>query len=92
MNYFWKNQKIILTLFLTFTLIPFSLFATVKKLPRFVSIKSNEANARTGPGTNYPITWTFIKRYEPVEVIKEFQEWRLINDIDGKAYRILDSY
>ena len=52
-------------------------------IPRFVSIKSNEVNARKGPGTSYPIEWVYIKKGEPVEVIAEFEQWRKIRDIDG---------
>ncbi|MCZ6902387.1 MAG: hypothetical protein O7C62_07565 [Rickettsia endosymbiont of Ixodes persulcatus] len=38
-----------------------------KKLPvpRFVSIKSNEVNARSGPTTKSAVEWVFIKKGEP---------------------------
>ena len=52
-------------------------------LPRFASIKSKEVNARTGPGYNYPIEWTYIKKNEPVEVYAEYEHWRRIRDCDG---------
>lgn len=51
-------------------------------LPRFVSIKSNEVNIRTGPNIRYPIKWVYIKSDEPVEIIAEFEHWRKIIDID----------
>lgn len=59
--------------------------ATGKNLPipRFVSIRSNEVNARVGPGVAYPAKWVFIKKGEPVEVIAEFEQWRKIRDING---------
>jgi SH3-like domain-containing protein len=52
-------------------------------LPRFVSLKSSEVNLRTGPGTNYPVDWVFVRRGLPVEVIAEFDVWRKIRDWQG---------
>jgi len=52
-------------------------------LPRFVSLKSDETNARTGPGTRYPISWVYRKPHMPVEVVDEFDMWRKIRDMDG---------
>lgn len=52
-------------------------------LPRFVSLRSDEVNVRTGPGSGYPIEWVFTRRGLPVEVVAEFDVWRRIRDIDG---------
>ena len=52
-------------------------------VPRFVAIRSNEVNARTGPSTQYPIQWVFSRRGMPVEVTAEFDTWRRIRDRDG---------
>jgi SH3-like domain-containing protein len=52
-------------------------------LPRFVSLKSDETNIRTGPGTRYPIQWVFKRAHMPVEVVDEFDTWRKIRDKDG---------
>jgi SH3-like domain-containing protein len=52
-------------------------------LPRWVSLRSDEVNVRTGPGTRYPIEWVFVRESLPVEVIAEFDNWRQIRDIDG---------
>ena len=52
-------------------------------VPRFVSIKSDEANIRTGPGTRYPILWVYRKAGMPVEIIEEFDMWRKIRDTEG---------
>ena len=52
-------------------------------VPRFVSLKSNEINVRTGPNIRYPIKWVFISRNEPVEVVAEFENWRKIKDFSG---------
>lgn len=53
-------------------------------IPRFVSLKSGEANARTGPGDSYPIRWVYQRKNLPVEVTAEFKLWRRIKDFDGE--------
>ena len=52
-------------------------------LPRFVSLVSDEVNIRTGPGLKYPIRWVFVREGLPVEIIREFDAWREIRDIEG---------
>lgn len=52
-------------------------------VPRFVTLKSDEINVRTGPGTRYPILWVYRKQNLPVEVVDEFELWRKIKDADG---------
>lgn len=52
-------------------------------LPRFVSLKSEEANIRKGPGLNYGIKYVYVKKNIPLEVIAEFEQWRKVRDIDG---------
>lgn len=52
-------------------------------IPRFVSIDADEVNLRTGPGLRYPIRWVISKEGLPVEIIREFDVWREIRDIDG---------
>lgn len=49
-------------------------------IPRFVSLRSDEVNLRTGPGTTYPVDWVYVRRGLPVEVIAEFDVWRRIRD------------
>lgn len=52
-------------------------------LPRFVSLRSDEVNLRTGPGTRYPVEWVYNRRDLPVEIIAEFDMWRKIRDWQG---------
>jgi len=52
-------------------------------LPRFASLRSDEVNMRTGPGTRYPIEWVYTKRGLPVEVIAEYDIWRRVRDPEG---------
>lgn len=50
-------------------------------LPRFVSLASDEINVRSGPGKRYPISWVYVRRGYPVEIIEEFEHWRRIRDM-----------
>lgn len=53
-------------------------------VPRFVSVKADRAHVRYGPGTGYPIKWTFTRRGVPVEILQEFDNWRRIRDWEGQ--------
>jgi len=68
---------------------PFLVFADVSKeklpIPRFVTIKFDEVNARTGPTNDCPIEWVFIRKGEPVEIIAEYEQWRKVRDISGEG-------
>ena len=52
-------------------------------LPRFASLRSDEVNMRTGPGTRYPIEWVYKRKGLPVEITGEFEIWRRVRDADG---------
>jgi SH3-like domain-containing protein len=52
-------------------------------IPRFVSLKSEEVNARVGPGKRYPIDWVYNRKDLPVEIVEEFGHWRRIRDHSG---------
>lgn len=52
-------------------------------IPRFVALKSEEINVRSGPGTRYPIEWVYRREGLPVEITEEFDRWRKIRDMDG---------
>jgi SH3-like domain-containing protein len=52
-------------------------------VPRFVSLRSDEVNVRTGPGERYPIDWVFTRKGMPVEILAEFDIWRKVRDWQG---------
>ncbi len=53
------------------------------QLPRFAALRSDEVNMRAGPGTRFPIEWTYQRRDMPVEIVREFDLWRRIRDQEG---------
>ncbi|CAN5297227.1 SH3 domain-containing protein [soil metagenome] len=56
---------------------------TRQPVPRWLSLKSSEVRARTGPGLDYHILWEYHAAGLPVQVIAETLEWRKICDPDG---------
>jgi SH3-like domain-containing protein len=52
-------------------------------LPRFVSLKTNEGNARRGPGLTHRIDWVFTRAGMPLRVTAEYENWRRIEDAEG---------
>jgi SH3-like domain-containing protein len=60
------------------------------KLPRFVSLRSNDINLRVGPGQTYPIEWVLTRKDMPVEIVEEFQNWRMVQLWQRTSGWILD--
>ncbi len=52
-------------------------------VPRFASLRSDDVNMRIGPGSRYNINWVYKHEGLPVEIIREFEEWRQVRDSDG---------
>ena len=52
-------------------------------VPRWVSLKSGQINARVGPGNDYRILWTYRSKGLPVQVIAETRDWRRVCDPRG---------
>ena len=52
-------------------------------LPRYATLRSNEVNLRSGPGTRYPIEWVYKRADLPVQIEREFEVWRLVRDQEG---------
>jgi SH3-like domain-containing protein len=49
-------------------------------VPRYVSLKFGEVNARAGPGDDHRLLWIYHARGLPVQVVAETAEWRRICD------------
>lgn len=52
-------------------------------LPRYVSLKGSEGNARRGPSLSHRIDWVFRHSGLPLRVVAEFGQWRRVEDQDG---------
>lgn len=54
-------------------------------LPRYVSLKTDDANARRGPSLAYRIDWLFRRRNMPLRITAEFSNWRRVEDSEGQG-------
>ena len=50
------------------------------EIPRYISLKSNDANIRIGPSKNYPIEIKYIKKNYPLKILEEYEDWRKVED------------
>ncbi|HYB08116.1 MAG TPA: SH3 domain-containing protein [Alphaproteobacteria bacterium] len=56
---------------------------TASPVPRFVSLRSDKVNVRSGPDVSYPIEWVLERKGMPVEIVQEKNNWRKVRDIQG---------
>jgi SH3-like domain-containing protein len=54
-------------------------------VPRYVSLKFDNVNARSGPSDDHRLLWVFHARGLPVQVIAETEDWRRVCDPDGQV-------
>jgi SH3-like domain-containing protein len=54
-------------------------------VPRFASLKIERVNVRQGPSNQDPVSWVYIRKGWPVEIIAEQDVWRRIQDQDGQV-------
>ena len=52
-------------------------------LPRYVTLKSGDGNARRGPGLTHRIDWVFVKSGMPLLLTAEYENWRRVEDAEG---------
>jgi SH3-like domain-containing protein len=52
-------------------------------IPRFVSLKSDKVNVRSGPTKDHDVTWIYTRAGLPVEITAEYENWRRIRDWEG---------
>jgi SH3-like domain-containing protein len=52
-------------------------------MPRYVSLRSGEGNARRGPALSHRVDWVFTRRDMPLKVTAEFGHWRRVEDAEG---------
>lgn len=56
---------------------------TGKPLPRFEALKFGTVRLRRGPGEEYPIALIYTRKGLPIQIFREYQDWRQVRDSDG---------
>lgn len=73
------------------TLVAFTLiFSTSALAASYLSVTTDNANVRTGPGTKYPVAMELFKGY-PLKVLKQQGEWYKVIDYEKDSGWIHDS-
>lgn len=54
-------------------------------VPRWVSLKFDKVNARSGPGDDHRLVWVWRAKGLPLQVVAETREWRKVCDPDGST-------
>ena len=52
-------------------------------MPRFVSLKADKVNVRSGPAKDHEVAFVYSRSALPVEVVAESENWRRIRDWEG---------
>src|ERR1700674_730027 len=60
-------------------------------LPRFVSLKAERVNVRSGPTKENDVNWVYTRLGLPVEIIAEYENWSRIRDWEGAEGWVLHS-
>ena len=78
-----KHYLIILVLF--FSILFFFPRSFANENGNFLSLKNNEVNLRQGPSFEYPIKFIYKKKYLPLKVLDESENWRKIRDLENNS-------
>lgn len=54
-----------------------------RKPPYWASLAESEARMRTGPSTEFPVTWVYKRQNLPLKVVAVHSVWRKVQDPDG---------
>ncbi len=60
--------------------------------PYWVSTSKDKANMRVGPGRDFGVTWTYMRKGIPLKVLRVIDSWRLVEDKDGARGWILQQF
>ena len=56
---------------------------TQRKPPYWASIQKSEARMRSGPSTEFPVSWVYKRQNLPVKVVAVHSVWRKVQDPAG---------
>ena len=78
-NFYFMNLVLIFFILFFFTT------SNAEESKNFLSLKNNEVNLRQGPSFEYPIKFTYKKKYLPILIIDRSGTWRKIKDFENNS-------
>jgi SH3-like domain-containing protein len=74
-----------LKILIIFSLLLFTIKIFALQNDQFLSTKFYEINARVGPGKIYPIKSIYKKKFLPLKILGDYEDWKQVEDIDGDS-------
>ena len=78
-----KNKNHYTLLFFLFLF--FAEVSLANETIKFLSLKNSEVNVRMGPSKEYPIKFTYKKKYLPIQILDQFENWKKIKDFKNNT-------
>lgn len=85
-------KRIAFTLGLMLATVPAGAQGADDGVPYWVSTAKDTANMRVGPGREYRINWTYMRKGVPLKVLRVMGSWRLVEDPEGARGWILSQF
>ncbi|MFN4135505.1 MAG: SH3 domain-containing protein [Novosphingobium sp.] len=77
---------------LAFPAAPVSAQGTADEVPYWASTAKDKVNMRVGPGREYRINWTYVRKGVPLKVLRLIGGWRLVEDPEGARGWVLAQF
>lgn len=61
-------------------------------VPAWAAMGKEQTNMRVGPGREYRISWTYVRKGLPVKVLRQMGGWWLVEDPDGARGWVLAQF
>ena len=82
----WKKNKSYFLLVALFCFIFFNFANSFSdESIKFLSLKNEKVNLRSGPSFDHPIKLIYKKKYLPVVILDKFETWREIKDFQNNS-------
>lgn len=56
-----------------------------KTISRFESLRFGTVRMRRGPGVEHSIAWLYKREGLPIQILREYQDWRQVRDAEGET-------
>ena len=80
-----NNKYYLIFLILFFSILLFLPKSFSNENINFLSLKNNKVNLRQGPSFEYPIKFTYKKKYLPILILDKSETWRKIKDFESNS-------
>lgn len=78
-------HKLVALFTFLFSISSVAAMAQDREVPYWATIRASatELNMRVGPSSDYPIVWIYKRPGLPMKVVRTYESWRLVRDLEG---------